>query len=293
MEKKLTTYLTRLKQKYNYNDKLIYALRKIIPALIQLYGVDKSNLIFDAIYNCEIKFRDKNEDRSQNSAACYGKELILEDDKITEINEIYVYTTNFDENTIFMNLTHEICHLIKGYNQSYKQGNKIITKIGLVKQNYVITENNIEFIKNENVEIEEAINCHDTSQVLSIIYGKPTVDESYNAACDSIEKLILDNKIFQTIRISQFNNNDTFYELIGKENYQLIDTYLQKINYFCLLRFRKDISGVDREAAEMAVMKVIIEANEAKSKIESLCAELVKNVTSNKKIVYVKTKKQH
>ena len=291
MEKKLTIYLTSLKEKYNYNDKLIEALRKIIPALIKLYGVDKSSLIFDAIYNCEIKFKDKNEDRSQNSAACYGKGLILEDDKITEINQIYVYTADFDENIIFTNLTHEICHLIKGYNQSYKKGNKIITKCGLIKQHYIITENNIDFIEDENVEIEEAINCYDTTQVLSTIYEKPTFDDSYNATCDSIEKLISDNKIFQAIRISQFNNNDTFYKLIGKENYQLIDTYLQKINYFCLLRFRKDISLDDRKAAEIVVMKAVMEANEAKSNIETLCREIATNVTSKKKIVYVKTKK--
>ena len=104
MEKDLNIYLIKLKEKYNYTDKLIEALRKIIPALIELYGEDKSNLIFDAIYNCEIKFIDEKDDKNKNSAACYGKYFTLEENKIKEINEIYVYISRYDEETIFMNL---------------------------------------------------------------------------------------------------------------------------------------------------------------------------------------------
>lgn len=290
MEKDLSIYLNILKEKYNYNDKLIEALRKIIPGLINLYGINRSDLILDAIYNCEIKFRDKNPKPSQNSAACYGKELILDGEKIIEKNEIIVYTDKKDEDTIFTNLTHEICHSIKGYNQLYRQGNSVIIKCGLIKQHYIITENSVMFTMDENVELEEAINSFDTSQVLSFIYGKPTVDYSYNTAFESAKKLILDEKIFQTIRISQFNNNDSFYKLIGKENYQLIDSYLKKINYLCLLRLGKDISLDDRKAAEMIVLNAVLEANDAKINLESLCKEIVNNIAKEKKIVYIKTK---
>jgi len=290
LEKELTVYLSRIKEKYNYNDELIDALRKIIPALIKLYGEDNSSLIFEAVYNCKINFIDEKEDKSQNSAACYGKYFTLEEDEIKEVNEIYVYTLGYDEETIFMNLVHEICHLIKGYNQSYMQGNNIITKCGLIKQYFNINENDIEFVKDENIEIEEAINCYDATQVLSIIYGEPTLDYSYNTACDSIEKLILDNKIFEAIRISQFNNNDTFYKLIGKENYHLIDKYLKKINYFCLLRWKKDVPINDIEAAKIIVMKALLESDEAKNKIQSLCTKVINDITSKKKIVYIKQK---
>ena len=127
MEKTLNIYLDTLKEKYNYTDKLTEALKKIIPGLINLYGMSKVDLILDAIYNCEIKIKDKNPNPKENSAACYGKSLILDGDKIIEKNEIIVYTDKKDEDTIFTNLTHEICHLVKGYKQLYREGNKIIS----------------------------------------------------------------------------------------------------------------------------------------------------------------------
>ena len=47
-------FLEKLKEKYNYNDKTVTALGKIIPSLIEYYGDHYETLILEAILNCEI-----------------------------------------------------------------------------------------------------------------------------------------------------------------------------------------------------------------------------------------------
>ena len=47
-------YLDSLKNKYNYDDKTIRALEKIIPCLIEYYGKEYERIILEAILSCKI-----------------------------------------------------------------------------------------------------------------------------------------------------------------------------------------------------------------------------------------------
>ena len=49
-----STYLNKLKDKYNYDNKTINALAKIIPCFIEYYGDEYEHIILTAIHDCEI-----------------------------------------------------------------------------------------------------------------------------------------------------------------------------------------------------------------------------------------------
>jgi len=191
-----------------------------------------------------------------------------------------------EESLIYSNVASELLEIFKYLDRELKE--KIPHKLKESLERIQNKEHKLNIDKTKTLNEQSLL--PQTRQILSIIYGEPTLDYSYNTACDSIEKLILDNKIFEAIRISQFNNNDTFYKLIGKENYHLIDKYLKKINYFCLLRWKKDVPINDIEAAKIIVMKALLESDEAKNKIQSLCTKVINDITSKKKIVYIKQK---
>ena len=50
----MQNYIEQLKIKYNYDDKTINALTKIIPALIDYYGIEYEDTILKAINDTKI-----------------------------------------------------------------------------------------------------------------------------------------------------------------------------------------------------------------------------------------------
>ena len=49
-----STFINKLKDKYNYDEKTIKALSLIVPALLEYYGEDYSEIILNAVFDCEI-----------------------------------------------------------------------------------------------------------------------------------------------------------------------------------------------------------------------------------------------
>ena len=63
--KKMDEYLKVLQEKYGYNNELIGALKKIIPAFIEHFGEEHEQLILDAISSCEIHMQQENENPNE------------------------------------------------------------------------------------------------------------------------------------------------------------------------------------------------------------------------------------
>ena len=71
-------FLEQLRQKYGYDSELIAALNKIVPALISYYGADKSNIIYQALLNCEIHIQKEKENTNEYLSSYFGVDYDLD-----------------------------------------------------------------------------------------------------------------------------------------------------------------------------------------------------------------------
>ena len=70
----MENYLQNLKQKYNYDNKLIETLRKIIPAFIEYYGPEYEQIILDAIESCNIHIQGEKENYKEYLSEYFNEE---------------------------------------------------------------------------------------------------------------------------------------------------------------------------------------------------------------------------
>lgn len=188
--------------KYNYDDRTIKALKKIIPAMIDYYGSEYEDIIIDAIGDTEIihcnsyqtvlmvleKYNmlnniDNGVAELKNSDGVYASlPSVYYDDvfnsfKIKNIRRKVVvsHTFNFDSPKGLEVLTLQLCKLIKSYVSEYEiDGNNIIRKNGIcVSKSKIILGNkgNISFLPLEknNEALEMGMNINDTESIVSLI----------------------------------------------------------------------------------------------------------------------------
>jgi len=261
-------YINKLQQRYNYDENIVNALSIIIPNMVSYYGEEYENTILEAIYNCQIHICKKdenifdvvdryskvkkegnvkvNEGELKVSSGVYHSEPILKynetkkEYEIININRIIVLNNNREltDKSGIATLTHELCHLIKGYVNEYSiEGNTIIAKNGLIREVGIIKDNNtIEVVSEKNVGLEEGINSYDEAMIVSKIYNEEYEPKGYVALRESakimIEKLQLKNEVIECLLnkkdiLQEKYNNNSNKDLFGELNV-LLDTYVAK-----------------------------------------------------------------
>lgn len=266
-------YLTSLKNKYNYDDKTIRALEKIIPSLIEYYGKDYERIILEAIFSCRIipcsvkqtisKIRKENilsnrygisdiaSIELKGSEVSYISDCKVEyneeDNKyfISDIRRIITtsHTFNYDSPKGLEILTYGLCKLIKSYNNEFTiDENILIKRTGFDIEKRKIEKFDDEIILNllshEGHGLSEGFNIYDTSKITSLIlkdeYKCYDYDSIYTIARVLKEKFNLKEEI-------------NFDEIEGKEiDDPLIEDFKEECD-MCLLLENEMFISVTRE----------------------------------------------
>ena len=196
------TFFNNLKEQYNYDEKTIRALVRIIPNLIEYYGEDYEELILKAIMDTKIipcnsyqtinKIANENKlmlvtgspmiediDLKRNEGAYISSVSISYDDlnnvyKIDKINRVIAtsHTFNYDSPKGLEVLTYALCKLIKSYKDEYIiDENFLIKRYGLCEEKFrIINEKNriyLEIVSDINKGIEEGFTLYDTEKIVS------------------------------------------------------------------------------------------------------------------------------
>ncbi len=194
-------YLHNLKDKFNYEDKIIKTLEKIIPCVISYYGKEYENLILEALFNCEIVNCSSKQTISKvindrklslfvgeslmgdidlkRGESIYKVNLKILYDEMTNTYEIEdidrfivtSHTFNYDSPKGIEVLTHAICHLIKSYEDEILiDENNVIIRNGLSYEKRKINYGDeifLEFTEEYGKALEEGFTIYDTEKIVS------------------------------------------------------------------------------------------------------------------------------
>lgn len=197
----MQNYIEQLQIKYDYDDKTINALTKIIPALIDYYGIEYEDTILKAINDTEIiccnsyqtisKIKEEKK-LTTKTGNTQLKDIESEGAYLSNIQIIYneiqnkyeiikqnrkiviSHTYNLDSPKGLEVLILNICRTIKAENEEYQvDGNTLIQKEGLSERTYQISmdeENiNLDLSQETNIGIHIGSLLYDTEQIESII----------------------------------------------------------------------------------------------------------------------------
>ena len=236
-----STFVSKLKEKYNYDEKTIKALSLIVPALIKYYGEDYADIILSAIFNCEIINCNSHQTISKvlnerkltktvggspvsdidvkraESIYMPNLKIIYNEEKnayeIEKIDRIIVtsHTYNYDSLKGLEVLTRAICRLIKSYNNEIVIDENTITfRYGIAYDKRKIVYDNeiiLDFIEDYGKGLEEGFNLYDTEKIVSSIYSNKYRCYDYYSVY-TIASILKGTYNFQS------DIND--YEIIGK-----------------------------------------------------------------------------
>lgn len=196
-------YFDKLKDKYNYDEKTIRALAKIIPNLIEYYGEENEELILKAILDTKIipcnsyqtinKIATENKltlitgapqmediDLKRNEGA-YISSVEISYNEITnsynidKINRVIAtsHTFNYDSPKGLEVLTYALCKLVKSYQDEYQIDENILKKrYGICEEIYqIVNDNNKIYLENKedkNKGLEEGFTLYDTERIVSL-----------------------------------------------------------------------------------------------------------------------------
>ncbi len=199
---KLSKTLEQLKNKYNYNDKTISALAKILPSLINYYGEEYEHLVLTALLNTEIISCSSKQtiskvikertltnftgspleeiDLNRQESVYFPNIKIIYDDetnsyKIDKIDRVIVtsHTFNYDSPKGLEVLTHALCHLVKSFKDEFIiEENTITIRSGISYEKRKIMygeEITLDLIENFGKSLEEGFNILDTEFIVSMV----------------------------------------------------------------------------------------------------------------------------
>ncbi len=198
------SFLNKLKEKYNYDEKIIKALSMIIPSLIEYYGNNYEEIILSAIFNCEIIPCNSHQTISKvlnkRKLTSFVGETIASDIDLRRSESIYVpnvkiiydennntynidkvdriivtsHTFNYDSLKGLEVLTHALCHLVKSYsNELVIEENVLTIRNGIAneKRKIIYDDNNIslELVSLFGQGLEEGLTLYDVEKIVSLI----------------------------------------------------------------------------------------------------------------------------
>lgn len=309
----MQNYIEKLKIKYNYDDKTINALTKVIPALIDYYGIEYEDTILKAINDTEIiccnsyqtiskiKEEQKLTTKTGNTQL---KDIESEGAYLSNIQIIYneiqnkyeiikqnrkiviSHTYNLDSPKGLEVLILNICRTIKAENEEYAvDGNTLIQKEGLSERTYQISmdEENINLdLSNEiNIGIHIGSLLYDTEQIESIILKDKYDTHKYDYLRLIIRYIKEVFELKETINEEELLKNNTFKNIYQqKEQFEELSNRIDE----CLnIEHEMIIYAMNREEKDK-LEQILKEAFE-----EKMIKELVILKKESDKIKRVKT----
>lgn len=248
----MKNFINKIKDKYNYSNELCAYLVYLIPSLIIHYGVEHKEAILEALYNCEIHVQEKDEDMEEyldnyfeenmnfseeycsDSPAFYINNIVIKGDDIFLKPIVFIRTMFFGKYVPFdftnedqvHYLTHEICHLVKGYNRleisesadnSFKE---VLVSSGFRTDYFnIYDENNFCLKKSVNTGFEEALNCYDASQVMSIMTNSKCSPFGYLGLGNLALGIMKYDSISEIINLLRFSGNLELIDFGGKDEF--------------------------------------------------------------------------
>lgn len=289
-DNEMKEYLTKLQEKYGYNEELTETLGKIIPAFIAHFGQEYEQLVLDAIESCEIHIKAKNEDTTEylkkffpgseeekipgQVGAFYKSEPVEEDNTISSKRLIYVKSDDFKNEKLLSTLVHEMGHLIKSYNNEYTIVNgKIVQRVGISTCDIDKDEETGKYSngKETYIGIEEAINCYDEEKIMNILLGKEFTDVCYTYHFNEAFNPLFENKeLMMAFRSAQLNGTDAHIQFMERENFEKIAEWCEKM-YRSFVATPREVLNKDRRNAliqgrDEGKQAIIDYANEDKKK---------------------------
>ena len=250
----IDSFVDVVSSKYNYDYRTINALKKIIPALIEYYGNDYCDIIFNAINACEIihcdsfstissvvydnnlldNYMNFNEEIKRDDGIYISKPIISYDEFFNKykidsiIRKIIVsHTYNFDSPKGLEVLTFQLCSLIKSFHNEYIIEDNVLNKrCGLLSSKALISKTdkiNIIDKKEFGSSLENGMNIYDTEKIVSLIlkdnYKCYHYDSISTIAMILKEKFGLKDVINKAELVNDFLK---FKSLSSDENYNLL-----------------------------------------------------------------------
>ena len=232
-----------LKDKYNYCDELLAFLNKLVPALFYTYGEDKKGLIFNSLIDCEIHIQPIGEKPEEYYNSYYGinrkldlpfivggihhDELLFDENgNVFDKQMIYLRTDNIDDKKFDFNnknnlacIVHEVCHLVKSYNRLLVDGDRVNTYCGMVKTGHKYDSESKRFVETGrvNVGLEEALNCCDEEDIMTMLIGEPYKTKAYKDSCSFIRCFLENPEFRNATRDAQFNYSEDWKNVLGVE----------------------------------------------------------------------------
>ena len=203
-------FFDKLRNKYNYDDKTMNALAKIVPCIVDYYGEEHEFLILEAVLNTKIIACNSKQTISKVIAGSGLTEFVggssLYDIDLKKQESVYVpsvkviyneeinsyvidkidriivtsHTFNYDSPKGLEVLTHALCHLVKSYKDEFKiDENMLSIRSGIAYEKRKIMygdEISLDFVSNfgngleEGFTILDSYKCYDYDSIYMIAY---------------------------------------------------------------------------------------------------------------------------
>ena len=236
-------------KKYNYDEEFSKLLYQIYSEIVSYYGNEE--IVYNAFLNAEIRsvpsiydYLSENdmlendntlitESELKKSTGLYTSKEIIEkrnhDFKISEIKRV-VLIKDFDINDTEKKATliHELCHMVKSYENEYVvKGNILVKNSGIIEQYYRLESENgkvrKKLIKEHGIGLEEGLTA-----LAEVFITRKLFDEKYNQSTYGSVYALAEN-LTQIINGSlikyaeMHHDRDILYEKV--DNYE----YLEKL----------------------------------------------------------------
>lgn len=205
--------IQEVQNKYGYSQELVEVLNRIVPAMKEYYGKDVEAFIDDAIRSCEIHIKGEKENEEKflqeffddesatkspaQAVAYYESKLVETEDGLKPKRLIYIkYGEDLQTDHHIATLVHEMCHLVKGYQNEYTiEGDSIIKRTGIGRETHQRDETGrTTMTQSEYDGIEEALNIYDEEQITSRILGREYISINYPAIADVTREIMKNPK---------------------------------------------------------------------------------------------------
>lgn len=240
--------------KYNYDTYLAQFLYILYEELVNYFGEEQRNIIFEAFLNCpvisfsncydglnELGFSDGEDDVQlvdadslKRATGVYASQPdIVYDEKTKSFNisniKRVVAINNLDLNKEYIKATiiHEVAHLIKSYYNEYQiDGNILIEKSGLIERKYVLSFDGKQVkkkcISEMGVGLEEGFTSIVEEQIAKIMVN-PDYKVSGYGVVNTIAHRLTDNSdnLFKIIIAQIYKDKGELVEIYGEEYYNL------------------------------------------------------------------------
>lgn len=267
-------------KKYNYDEEFSKFLYQVYIELVNYYG--NENIIYDAFLNTEIKnvkdiyeylkendmLEDNNivteNDLKRSSGIYASKPIIKQANNKYEIIDtkkiVLVKNFNINDTNKKAVLIHELCHMVKSYEDEYIIINDLlINRSGIIERHYKLTSENgkvnKDIIREKGVGLEEGFTTlaeeHITRHIVDINYH-----QSGYASVYVLAKTLL-NYINESIikYISLHNDKNLLYDKIT--NYTEIETLADIAYKLNLEMYAKAFEKDELERIKKAILNII------------------------------------